>query len=80
MYLKGVFLIENLKYLRESAGYKQNEISSKLGITQGAVSQWEKGLCKPNYKYLPDLAKIYDCTVDDIIKAINQTDISPNTA
>ena len=67
-------IIGNLKCLREAAGYKQSEVSAKLGVTQSAISQWESGACNPDYKYVPDLAKMYGCTLEAIIKAINQTD------
>jgi transcriptional regulator with XRE-family HTH domain len=60
----------NLKALRENSGYKQQDVASKLNITQGAVSQWELGLCHPEYKYLIKLADIYDCSIEQLIKAI----------
>ena len=71
-----MIIIENLKILRENAGYTQSEVAKILNLTQGAISQWESGICNPEYKYLPDLAKMYRCTLEDIIKAINQADES----
>ena len=66
--------IENLKSLRENAGYKQSEVSEKLGLTQSAISQWELGYCNPEYKYLTELAKIYNCTIEYLINAIYASD------
>ena len=65
-----VIKIENLKSLRENAGYTQIEVSEKLGVVQSSLSQWEIGLCKPKYKHLSMLAKLYGCTIEDLIKAI----------
>ena len=61
----------NLKSLRENAGYKQSDVAKILNITQGAVSQWELGSCNPDYKYLSEMAKIYNCTMEELIKAIH---------
>jgi len=66
----GAIVIENLKSLRENAKCTQIEVAVKLGITQGAISQWESGLCNPDYKYLPELARLYNCTLENLINAI----------
>lgn len=71
--------INELKKIRLNTNYTQRDVAEKLGVTQGAVSQWELNSCKPDYKYLPDLAKIYECTLEDIIKAINQQDTPPQS-
>ena len=64
-------IIENLKLLREKAEYKQFEVAKILGVTQSAVSQWELGLCNPEYKYLSEMANIYNCSLENLIQAIN---------
>lgn len=35
---------ERIKEFRRERGYSQEQIARKLHITQGAVSQWEKGI------------------------------------
>ena len=59
----------NISVARKRCGITQNELAIKLGVTQGAVSQWEKGLSNPNIEYLPKLAQILECSVDDLLKA-----------
>jgi len=71
--IREVIIIDTLKRLRINAKYKQKEIAEKLGITQGAVSQWELGLCVPDIKYLLILANMYNCSVETLIKAIQAT-------
>ena len=45
----------------------QNELAEKLAVTQGAVSQWENGLTTPRVELLIKIAKILDCTVDELL-------------
>ena len=70
----------NLKLLREKAEYKQFEVAKILGVTQSAVSQWELGLCNPDYKYLSEMAKIYNCTLEKLINAIQSNNKTTDTA
>ena len=39
-----------------------------LGVTQGAVSQWESGLSSPAASKLTRLAHYYGCSVDDLLR------------
>ena len=41
--------------------------SIKIGVTQGAVSQWETGEAKPTLENLIAIAKFFGCKVDDLI-------------
>ncbi|MDR1158859.1 MAG: helix-turn-helix domain-containing protein [Oscillospiraceae bacterium] len=37
-----------------------------MGLTQGAISQWEKGETYPRADLLPRIALLYKCKVDDL--------------
>lgn len=54
--------------LRERADLTQTELAERLGVTQGAVSQWEHGLAHPSIRLLPKLADILGCTVDELLR------------
>jgi transcriptional regulator with XRE-family HTH domain len=54
--------------LRKKQGLSQVQLAEKLNITQGAVSQWEMGLSKPKSEILPELAKVLNCTIDELFK------------
>lgn len=56
----GLFLSEE----RKAKGMTQKELAEKLGVTDKAVSKWERGIC------LPDVAKF-----DDIANALGLTDL-----
>lgn len=49
---------------RAEKGLTQKELGEKLGVTDKAVSKWERGVC------LPDVAKF-----DDIAAALDMTDL-----
>lgn len=57
-----------LKKMRLKAGMTQEIVAKKLGLTQGAVSQWETGESAPNAKWIPKIAALYGCTVDELFK------------
>ena len=46
----------------------QKEVVAILGVQNSAVSKWERGVNKPRADKLPQLAKLYDCTVDELIR------------
>lgn len=60
--------MSKLKELREKSGFRQVEIAEKLSVTQGAVSQWESGICFPKSESLPKLAALYGCSVDELLE------------
>lgn len=56
-----------LKELRTRAGLRQDDVAKKLDVNQAAVSRWEAGETKPSRKYHKKLAKLYGCTVDELL-------------
>ena len=53
---------------RKKAGLTQQQVADELGISDSAVNQWEKGKTFPKTEFLPRLAKLFGCTVDDLLK------------
>lgn len=60
-------LSKRLLDMRKAKGYSQAQVAMKLGISQGAVSQWEHGVTVPAAEQLLSLADIYGITVDEIL-------------
>ncbi len=58
----------NLRYMRERAGLSQKELSVKMQVGQSAVSMWETGESSPSHKNLINLAKVLNCTVDELLQ------------
>lgn len=45
----------------------QHEVARLLGVEASAVSKWERGLAKPRADKLPTLAKLYGCTIEELL-------------
>ena len=57
-------LAEIVKKLRKEKNLKQEDIASALGVTYQAVSRWENGLSYPDVELLPELAALFDVSMD----------------
>lgn len=58
---------EQIAFLRKQKGLTQEELASSLGVTNQAVSKWESAQCCPDIQLLPDLAKLFDVSVDGLL-------------
>ncbi len=58
---------ENFKKLRQEAKLSQKEVAERLGIYQSNVSDWENDVSRPEYERLIQLAKLYDCSIAEIL-------------
>jgi len=58
--------LKNIGLLREKAHLSQYELAKKLNVTQGAISQWEKGETLPKADKIPKIAEILNCSTDDL--------------
>ena len=56
------------KAMRISKGLTQKDVAEALGISQVSVWQWESGDNFPRADKLPAIARLFECTVDDLIK------------
>ena len=53
---------------RTAAGLKQEDVATKLNIDRSTVAKWETGRSKPRADVLVELAKLFDCTVDELLR------------
>ncbi len=60
-------LNEQIAFLRKQKGLTQEELANALGVTNQAVSKWEAAQCCPDIQHLPDLAKIFDVSIDELV-------------
>lgn len=58
---------EQIAFLRKQKGLTQEELAQALGVTNQAVSKWESGACCPDIQLLPELAKLFEVTVDELL-------------
>lgn len=62
-----LLISENLKRLREEKGLTQSELADELSVTPQSVSRWEKGLAYPDIEKLPQLSKLFDVSIDELM-------------
>ncbi len=59
---------DNLKKFRLAKGLTQEQVAEKLNVNAQTVSRWECGTTLPDVLTLPELARLYEVTVDDFYK------------
>lgn len=60
-------LIDKLRTLRKTHGYKQDFVGKYLGQTQAGYSKIESGEVKISIKQLKKLAELYNTSSEDIL-------------
>ncbi len=58
---------EQISFLRKQKGITQEELAKALGVTNQAVSKWEAGQNYPDIQLLPEMAKLFEVSVDELI-------------
>lgn len=61
----------NMKRYRIQRGYTQEQVAEMLQINSQTVSRWECGTTLPDVLLLPEIAKLYAITVDDLFQNNN---------
>ena len=50
--------------MRKEQGMTQLELAEKMGVTDKAVSKWERDLSFPDVNSIPRLAEIFDVSIN----------------
>ena len=61
---------KNLKEYRERKGLTQNELGVLVGVTQGAIAQFENGSSLPNIKTAVRIAEVLGVTCEQLVKGV----------
>lgn len=54
--------------IRKERGMTQLELAEKMGVTDKAVSKWERDLSCPDVSSIPQLAEILGVSVDELMQ------------
>jgi len=54
--------------MRKEKGMTQLELAEKMGVTDKAVSKWERDLSYPDIGSFPKLAEIFHVTTDELLQ------------
>lgn len=74
---EGLSTGDRIKYFRKSKGLTQLELAEKIGVTQSAITFWEKGKGIPNLKNMVAIAEALSVTIyilcdDETFEAIRK--------
>ena len=59
--------------LRKERGMTQLELAEKMGVTDKAVSKWERDLSFPDINSIPKLAEVFEISVDELMQVKTAT-------
>ena len=57
-----------IRTLRSSAGYTQHQLADFMGVTDKAVSKWERGLSVPDVSIVTKLSVLLNVDVDNLLE------------
>ena len=60
---------ETISNLRKEKGMTQKDLADMLGITDKAVSKWERGVAYPDTATIPAIAEIFEVSVEELLSA-----------
>lgn len=64
--MNSIKISENIALLRREKGITQEELAGVLGVTNQSVSKWETGQCYPDIELLPDIARYFEVSIDEL--------------
>lgn len=63
-----IFLDQNIRYLRKSKNWSQEELASKVGLNRGNIASYEKGTAEPKLCNLLKIAHVFSISMFDLTR------------
>ena len=63
--MKSVIVSEKIKEYRKENHLTQEELGKLLGVSAQAISKWERKECYPDITFLPDIASLLCCSINE---------------
>ena len=74
-------LNENIKAIRRSKGFSQEELAVRLNVVRQTISKWEQGLSVPDSDMLLSLSEVLETPVSTLLgEAVATSDVDSLTA
>lgn len=51
---------------RKAKGWTKKKLAEKIDVCPGTLASWEDGRAYPNALFLPSMADVFECTIDEI--------------
>ena len=75
-----VEIAQRLAELRRAKGYSQEALAHELGLSRQAISKWERAESAPDTENLIALARLYDMSLDELLRVSPETERQPRRA
>ena len=63
--MKRVIIADKIKEYRREHNLTQEDFGRLLGVSGQAISKWERQACYPDITFLPDIAELLGCELED---------------
>lgn len=72
----GNILATNIQTYRKKSKMTQEELANKLGVSFQAVSKWENAKSLPDILFLPVLAELFNCNIDELFSRKSEPNVN----
>ena len=62
-------IAQTLQTERKARSWTQEQVAQFCNVTKASVSKWEKGVSYPDITMLPQLAALFEMTIDELLNA-----------
>lgn len=63
--MKKIIISQKIKDYRRKNSLTQEDFGKLIGVSAQAISKWERCECYPDIIFLPDIAELLSCSVND---------------
>jgi len=67
MEMKEINIARTIVKMRHEKGLTQEEIANYIGVSKASVSKWETGQSYPDITFLPQLATLFNISIDELM-------------
>jgi transcriptional regulator with XRE-family HTH domain len=60
--------MSNMATLRKARGMTQADLAAAIGVKRSTLAMWETGENMPPTRYLPMIADVLGCSIDELLK------------
>ena len=65
--MKEINIARNIARLRREKGLTQEDLANYIGVSKASVSKWETGQSYPDITFLPQLATLFNISIDELM-------------
>ena len=75
-----ILVSEKVRAYRREQHLTQEAFGALLGVSPRAISKWERVECYPDITFLPALAELLQCSINDFFESADNRRQKPQTS